>query len=176
MAQKKILMIIAPRNFRDEEYFIPKEAFAKQGFSVITASSSLGIAYGKLGGQAGVDLLLEQIEVRDYSALVFVGGPGARNYFDHPEIKRVLKDASEQGAVLAAICIAPVILAKNGFLKGKKATVWSTSNDQEAPLLLSRGGAQYLKQDVVVDGKIITACGPKAASEFAQAIILKIKA
>jgi len=36
---KKIAMIIAFSNFRDEEYFIPKEIFEEAGFEVKTVST-----------------------------------------------------------------------------------------------------------------------------------------
>jgi protease I len=72
----------------------------------------------------------------------------------------------EQGKVLAAICIAPVTLANAGVLKGKKATVFPSLQSQ-----LTAQGARVVNQDVVQDGKLLTASGPKAAREFAAALV-----
>lgn len=46
---KKILMIVAPDKFRDEEFSHPREIFLKEGAIVTVASNSLGEAKGMLG-------------------------------------------------------------------------------------------------------------------------------
>ncbi len=168
---KKIAMVIAFRDFRDEEYFIPKGILEKAGFKVATISSSLGGAIAKLGGEAEVDFLLKEVSPADFQALLFIGGPGAVNYFDDPVCHQLSRDFLEPGKILGAICIAPAILAKAGVLKGRKATVWSSAMDKSAVKILKNSGAIYLSQPVVVDDNIITANGPLAAKEFALAII-----
>ncbi len=168
---KKILMIVAPRDFREEEYFIPKEIWENAKFKVETASSALGLAYGKQGRQARVDFLIEQVEIKDYCAIVLVGGPGARRYLKNLNLRRLLEQAAAASLVLAAICIAPLILASAGILQGKKATVWSSSDDQTAVQALAEQGASYLDQSVVVDGRLVTANGPAASREFAQKVL-----
>ena len=83
-----------------------------------------------------------------------------------------LKREVKQNKVLAAICISPIILTKAGVLKGKKATVWSSPLDKSwIKVLQESGQAIYQEEDVVVDGKIITANGPAAAGRFGQAIV-----
>lgn len=171
MPTHKILMIVAPRDFRDEEYFVPKGIWEKANWRVETASSTLGIAYGKQGGQATVDFLIEQVEVKDYRAIVLVGGPGARSYLKDLNLHRLLKQAAAAGIVLAAICIAPLVFASAGILLGKKATVWSSPDDQTAVKALEERGARYLDQSVVVDGRLVTANGPAAARAFAEAVL-----
>ncbi len=79
--QGKILMVMAQNGFRDEEYEVPKSLFEKAGFEVVTASSEKGIAKGKLGAEVKVDLSFDEVNIRDYEAIVFVGGPGATVYF-----------------------------------------------------------------------------------------------
>ncbi|TSC53212.1 MAG: protease I [Parcubacteria group bacterium LiPW_72] len=173
--QKKVLIIVSPRDFRDEEYFIPKGLLKKAALTVDTASTALGIAYGVMGGEAEVNLLLEKVEVKDYAAVVFIGGPGARSYFDHPEVHRIAQEAAKMKMVLAAICIAPVILARSGVLAGRRATVWTSALDKSAVRDLERGEATYLAEELVIDDNIITAQGPAAASKFAAAIIHKLQ-
>lgn len=168
---KKIAMIIAFRSFRDEEYFIPKEEFEKAGLQVVTVSSELGTAVGASGGDTEVNLLLEDLNVDDFNAIVFVGGPGAYKYIDNEQAHRIAKEAIEKDKVLAAICIAPAILARAGVLEGKKATVWSNILDKSAVKILEENGAIYEEKSVVVDGKIITANGPQAAKDFAKKVI-----
>lgn len=171
LESKKIAMIIAFKSFRDEEYFIPKEEFEKAGFVVTTVSSEKGTAIGASGGDTEVDLTLEDLDVDGFDAIVFVGGPGAYKYIDNSEAHRIAKETIEKDKVLAAICIAPAILARAGVLEGKKATVWSNILDKSAVKILEENGAIYEDKPVVVDGKIITANGPQSARDFAQKVI-----
>jgi len=167
---KKILMIIASQNFRDEELLKPKKIFEKEGFKVTIASSSLNTATGMLGAKVKPEALINNVNVKDYDAVVFVGGIGATEYFGNPIALKIAQDSVRQGKILGAICIAPRILAEAGVLKGKKATVWKS----EANALKARG-AIYTGEDVTVDGKIVTASGPNAAEAFANAILKLLK-
>jgi len=166
---KKAVMIIAFRDFRDAEYFVPKEILERAGIEVKTASNKIGIAVGADGGDTKVDFLVSQIEVADFDAIIFVGGPGALDALDNEDSYRVAKEAITQNKVLAAICISPVILAKAGVLKGKRATVWNDWAKTQAKIL-EREGAIFENKSVVIDGKIITANGPGAAKDFGKAI------
>jgi len=71
-------MIIAHRDFRDEEYEEPRQIFEANRATITVASSSLEVATGALGAQVKPDLLLADAAVGDYDAIVFVGGPGAQ--------------------------------------------------------------------------------------------------
>jgi len=168
---KKIAMVIAFRDFRDEEYFVPKQTLESAGAIVKTVSTSLGKAIGKLGGEANVDILLSDLNVSDYDAVLFVGGPGAFNYIEDKRAHQIARETVENEKILGAICIAPAILAKAGVLDGKRATVWSSLMDKSAVKILKENGAEYEDRSVVVDGKIVTASGPQSAKEFAQKII-----
>ncbi len=172
---KKIAIIIAFRNFRDEEYFIPKEIFEKNGYSVTTASDKEGIAIGGGGGEANIDILLEKLFPKDFDAVIFAGGPGAYKYIDDEETHRIIKNTLDERKILAAICIAPAILACAGVLEGKKATVWSNVLNKEPIKILEKNGAYFEDKSVIKDGNIITANGPDAAKEFANEIINTLK-
>lgn len=171
LENKKIAVIIAFKEFRDEEYFIPKQTLEIAGAKITTVSTSLGQAIGKMGGEAKVDLTLDELRVGNYNAVLFIGGPGAAKYIDDPNAHQVAREAVDSAMVTGAICIAPSILAKAGVLSGKEATVWSSLMDKSAVKILKEGGAKYKSEPVVVDGNIVTADGPASASKFAEAII-----
>jgi protease I len=175
LKNKSVVMVVAFRDFRDEEYFVPKKIFEENGIKITTASSSLGKAIGKLGGDTEIDVLIENINVDNYDAVIFIGGPGAYNYFENKVMHQIAQETIEKNKILAAICIAPVILAKSGVLKGRNATVWSSLLDKSAIKILKDNGAFFKDESVVVDGRIITASGPSAAEEFANKIINLLK-
>lgn len=167
---KKAVMIIAFEGFRDEEYDVPKKTLEKAGIEVTTASSKMGAAQGKLGMSAKVDITLEQVNVPDYDAVVFVGGPGSYDYFDDPTAQGIAGDAIKEQKILAAICSAPSILANAGLLKGVKATCFPEEADN-----LKNKGARYSPAGLEVDGKIITADGPAHAKQFGEALVKALK-
>ena len=171
MASKKILMIIAFENFRDEEYFVPKEIFERAGIKVVTVSTKKGTAIGSQGGEAEIDFTLDEVDAKDFNGIVFVGGAGAHKHIDDAQFYQLAQQAVASQKVLAAICIAPAILAKAGVLVGKKATVWSSALDKSAIKILEENGAIYQTESVVWDRNIITANGPEAAKCFGERII-----
>jgi protease I len=171
LKKKRVAMIIAFKDFRDEEYFIPKQILEEAGVKVKTFSDSLGEALGVSGGEAKVDGLIDSLETRGYDAVLFVGGSGAVGYIDNPVCHKIARDTIEMGKVLGAICVAPAILAKAGVLSGEKATVWASLLDKSMVKILEQSGAIYQSDSVVADGKIITASGPDFAEEFVIKII-----
>ncbi len=168
---KSIVMVIAFKNFRDEEYFVPRQILYVAGADVKTASTQKGLASGAEGGQVQVDLLINEINPADFDAVVFIGGPGTLEYLDNENSYKLIKDTVSEGKLLAGICIAPTILAKAGALEGKKATVYSTPMDKSAIKILEDNGAIYEEKFVVADGRIITGSGPEAAEEFAMKVV-----
>jgi len=158
-------MVIAHEVFRDEEFLEPREILRNHTIGVTVASTDLSPATGKLGAKVKPDILLRDVRASDFDAVVFIGGGGAACYFNDPYAHRLIKDAVSLGKVVAAICIAPVILAKAGVLKGKRATCWPSEGDT-----LKTMGATYTGGLVERDGLIITGNGPGAAQAFGQAL------
>ncbi|TET84568.1 MAG: DJ-1/PfpI family protein [Candidatus Nealsonbacteria bacterium] len=171
LTSKKIAIIIAHRNFRDEEYFVPKEILEGAGTEVKTASNQMGRALGADGGETEVNLLISEINMADFDVVVFIGGPGCLENLDNENSYKLAEEAVSQNKILASICISPIILAKAGVLAGKKATVWSSPMDKSSVKILRENGAIYQDELVVVDGKIITGNGPTAAKKFGEEIV-----
>lgn len=171
--EKKILMIIPPEKFRDEELFVPKEHFEGKGIEVTIASTKTGECKGMMGKTATADLTLDQVNADDYDAVVFVGGGGTPTIRKEEKALNIARDAAAKGKVLGAICWATTTLAKAGVLEGKRATVW-VGDDAEFGMktseYLEKQGATYSSEGFVVDGKIVTADGPGNAENFARAI------
>jgi len=162
---KKVVMIIAPQNFRDEELLQPKNILTEKGAEVVVASTSLETTEGMLGAEIKPDMLTGDIKPEDWDAIILIGGTGASVYWDDSSIHSLLNETVKQNKIVGAICIAPVTLANAGILSGKKATVFSSEVQK-----LKDKGAECTGKDVERDGNIITASGPQAAKEFGNAI------
>ena len=164
-----MVFVVAPEVFRDEEYAEPKNILEAAGVNVVTASTVTGEIYGKIKIKAHSQMLVKDIKVEDFDGIFFVGGGGAAVYFDDKTAHEKVKSFYDAGKLVSAICIAPVILAKAGLLKNKKATVFPDGAD-----ILKQNGADYTAKEVEVDGNIVTGNGPQAAKNLAQEILRKL--
>ena len=167
---KKIAMFIAFQGFRDEEYAEPKKLLEAAGHKVVTVSTAKGEARGKFRATARVDKIISEIDPADYDALTLVGGPGALEHLDKPEVHALFRKATELGKVIGSICISPVALAHAGLLKGKKVACWP---DGAAEVV--KGGGKYTAAEVEIDGKLITANGPEPARKYGAALVEALK-
>lgn len=165
MVGKKALLVIASRNFRDEELFDTQAELEKAGIQCAIASTSLSEAVGMLGGKAKPALTIDNANAEEFGAIIFVGGIGSTALFNNRFAIGLAQKFHNAGKITAAICLAPIILANAGLLNGKRATVYASEESN-----LKDKGANYTGKDLEIDGLIITANGPHAAKEFGKKI------
>lgn len=163
---KRVLIVVAQKEFHDSEYEESREYFDEIGFDVFVASEREGEAIGIFGKMIHADLSFHNVIVHDYDAFIFIGGHGVIELWHNFALIHLVRDASKQNKILAAISIAPVILAVAGVLKDKKAT-----SIEEGFNRLVEGGAILAEGNVVVDDNIITANSSSAVDEFCKKII-----
>jgi protease I len=167
----KILMVLSPQEYQEEELNVPRDYFRSMGYSVVLASRGVKTATGMNGEITDVDLDLKSAKLSDYIAVVFVGGEGIYSLKLHedPGYQALAKSAIAQKKLVGAICLGPWILADAGLLKGKRATASETDH-------IKSKGAIVSDEAVVQDGNIITGNGPSASQEFAEAIVSALEA
>ena len=116
MKNKKIAIVVAFRDFRDPEYFIPKQILEEAGAEIKTVSNKTGIAIGAEGGEASVDLLVSEINPVDFDAIVFIGGSGCLKNLDNENSYKLIKETVVQDKDLSSISVSQVIIAKDRVL------------------------------------------------------------
>ena len=167
--QLRIVLVVAPQDFTDQEYFDPKAVFEKDGASIITSSTTLGVAISHNRAEVRIDLPTTKLKVDQFDAIVIVGGMGTITYLLKDEaLRNILVSSIHKGKVVAAICLAPVVLAQSGILRNQRATCYP---DKSIITTLKINGADYSDSSVVVSGNIVTANGPQSAREFVLQIL-----
>lgn len=161
-----ILMVVAQREFRDEEFVEPKHALEAAGHRVVIGSQLAGPCRGMKGSAVRATVALCEARVDRYDGAVFAGGEGARSLFDDRSAHRIAMELSRAGKVLGAICLAPVILARAGVLVGKRATAFPSELES-----LRARHALARHQEVVIDGKLVTASSAAHAKAFGAALV-----
>lgn len=173
MKNAKVLMVIAPKDFRDEELFEPMAVFESNGLKVDVVSTTKGECVGMLGNKITVEKTIYDVNPDDYVAIVIVGGIGSKEYlWNNTKLIELVKEFYNKNKVVSAICLSPVVLARAGILKGKKATVYPAP---EAIEELKKAGAIYEDRGVVVDGNVITAKSPDYARLFGLEVLKAIE-
>ncbi|WP_051203092.1 DJ-1/PfpI family protein [Desulfovibrio aminophilus] len=170
---KKVLMVVAYRDFHDTEYKETRAALEGAGTAITVTSTKVGRAKGQKGAYAPVDVALDEARPDGFDAVVFIGGKGCFELWKNADAAALAKSAAAQGKIVGAICAAPVILARAGVLQGKKGTVAGGAPGGVGEL--KDGGCIYVDQGVVSDGGVITANGPDSAAEFGAAIVEALK-
>jgi 4-methyl-5(b-hydroxyethyl)-thiazole monophosphate biosynthesis len=83
-------------------------------------------------------------------------------------VEQALRAAAKSNAYLAAICAAPMVLGKRGYLNGKRAICFPGFEE-------FLEGATVADERVVTDGRIITGAGMGVALEFGLALVSALK-
>ena len=103
--------------------------------------------------------------------IILPGGmPGTRHLDESRTVDAALRVATSANAYLAAICAAPMVLGKRGYLEGKTAVCYPGFEEYLLGATLPADGAR-----VVTDGRVVTAAGMGVALEFGLALVSLLK-
>ena len=163
---KRAVLIVPGADFRDEELTETRRILNEASIVTTVASSKIGPLKGTSGGLVASELTLDRVPVDDFDVVIFIGGPGAEEYFNNPAAIDIARQAADKRKVLAAIDTAPTILANAGVLRDLRATGFLTQREA-----IQKGGAKYTGAQVEREGLIITASGPLAVVPFARTIV-----
>ena len=167
---KSVLIVIAAQDFRDEEFNEPYTLFTKSGAKVVVASTDTLPAKGMLGKVVKPDISFEQVMTDSFDILIVVGGTGCKTLWDNTLLHDIISEFHAADKIIAAICIAPVVLARAGILKDIEVTAFPSVKDD-----IGKCGGCFVDTDITVCNNIITGSGPKAAKDFAQTILSEVE-
>jgi protease I len=168
----KKVAVLATDYFEEVELTEPVKALKAAGAKVdIIAPKSgeiKGLKHVELGQAVKVDKTLDEADPADYDALVLPGGAVNADKLRIVQKARdfVTKMMDEMGKPTAVICHAPWILVSAGLARGKKMTSYFTIQDD-----MRNAGADWVDEEVVVDGNLITSRNPDDLPAFNKALI-----
>lgn len=165
----KIYLFLAD-GFEEIEAIAPVDIFRRAGIEVVTVSvNQKTIVTGAHNIAVVADKIFEEIDFSGEYTLFLPGGlPGTYHLDAHVGLHQLLEKQASEGKNIAAICAAPSILGKKGFLQGKEAICYPGFEDKLAGALLS-------EKTVVKSGNIFTAKAAGLAIPFALAIVSELK-
>lgn len=165
-----MVALLLADGFEEIEALTPVDILRRGGIEVKTYSINGDLCVcGTHNIMVDADDVIENLDYESLDAVILPGGmPGADNLENCPDVQEVLDYAFKNGKLMCAICAAPKVLGKFGYLEGKKATCFPGFEE----CLL---GAEPTGARVEVDGNIITSKGMGTAMDFALAILEYMK-
>lgn len=178
---KKRVLFLATDGVEQVELLAPHDILIRNGYDV-------DIAYGtehdhittSYNIKIKADLKTKDVvrNLDQYMAVFLPGGPGFEKLDKVIELDSILNYFHKNGKIIAAICAAPSLLAKRGYLQGKK----SMSHPSVREVMKSNGAIIEVEDcktgntcSVVVDGKIITGLDMLSSLYFAQEFVKLLK-
>jgi protease I len=162
---KNIAVFVADM-FEDLEYWYPVIRMKEAGAEVTSIGPRAESFRGKNGLSASADIGIEEASPEDYSALIIPGGYSPDMMRRSKKMVSFVKKIDSQGAAIAAICHGAWMLASAEILEGRKVTSFFSIRDD-----IVHAGAEWVDEEVVIDGNIITSRNPGDLPAFCRAII-----
>ena len=167
----KKVAILVDEAYQILEVWYPVYRLREAGFDVvIVGNGTKNVFPSKEGYPCQVDRSIDQVNAKDFDAVVIPGGWAPDFLRRYPKIVQFVKDLNAAGKVIAAICHGGWLLVSADCCRGKKATCFFAIKDD-----IIAAGARYVDEETVVDGNLITARKPDDLPRFVKEIINKLQ-
>jgi len=166
---KKIAILIEDL-FNERELIYPYYRLLEEGYEVHLVGPKKDAVYTSKSGLTEKSThASNEISAEDYDAVVIPGG------FSPDFMRRTratvdfVREMDKLNKPVAAICHGGWMLASACNLKGKKVTSFFSIKDD-----MVHAGAEYVDEEVVVSGNIITSRNPNYLPVFLKTIVEKL--
>ena len=163
---KTIAFLVSTEGIEQAELTGPWEAVQEAGGTPVLLSTESGEvqAFNHLdkADTFGVDQVVDDVSVDDFDGLVLPGGaPNGDLLRTFGSAVSFVRGFVESGKPTAVICHAPWVLVEADVVRGKQVTSWPSLQTD-----LRNAGAEWVDQEVVVDGNLVTSRQPDDIPAF----------
>lgn len=167
----KKVAILAADMFERVELEEPREALESEGAGVEIVSIHDGEIQGfdhfDPANTVKVDRTVEEVSADDYDALMIPGGVGNPDQLRGDEnAVAFVREFADAGKPMAVICHGPWVLVESGVVRGRRVTSWPTLQTD-----IRNAGGEWVDEEVVVDGRLVTSRKPDDIPAFNRAMI-----
>jgi protease I len=167
----KKVVIPVETMYNEFEFWYPYYRLKEAGAEVVVVGSGSAQEYAsKLGMTCKVDTSADQVSAADFDGIVIPGGYAPDVMRRYPSMVNLVKDIFDQGKVVASICHAGWMLASAEVVNGRKLTSFFAIKDD-----LIHAGGQWVDEEVVIDGNLITSRTPDDLPAFMRAVIAALR-
>ena len=162
----KRIAILAEANYEDLELWYPLLRLREAGADTFVVGTGNESYPSKHGYIVKVDAEADTVDAGQFDAIVIPGGYAPDRLRRYPSVLKLVKEADEQGKIIGAICHAAWVLISAQILRGRTITCVKAIKDD-----VINAGANYLDQEVVRDGNLITSRTPDDLPAFGAALV-----
>ncbi len=164
---KAQVAVLVEHQYQELELWYPILRLREAGANVIVVGADTEVSYSsKLGYPARPDVTIADVTANDFDAVIIPGGFAPEGIRRHPAMINLVRAMNADGRLVAAICHAGWVLASAGVAKGRKLTCVFLIKDD-----VIHAGGNYVNEDLVIDGNLITAQLPSDLPMFGKAIV-----
>src|SRR5437773_4570559 len=161
------IAILAENEYEDLELWYPYLRLQEAGAEVFIVGSGSAASYtSKHGYPVTVDADADTVYAEQFDAIIIPGGWAPDYLRRHAAVLRLVREADEDGKLIAAICHAGSVLVSARILSGRTVTGFRAIRDD-----LVNAGASYVDREVVRDGNLITSRQPQDLPAFCREIV-----
>ena len=168
---RKVAFLVAQEGVEEVELTRPREAVEAAGAVTHLIAPKQGevAAFDHLDRSASysVDRSLDEASAADYDALVLPGGVANPDQLrTDARAVRFVRDMVEAGKPVGVICHGPWTLVEADVLRGRRITSWPSLQTD-----IRNAGGEWVDQEVVVDGGLISSRNPDDLPAFCDAVV-----
>jgi len=166
MAVKKVAILV-DEMYQVLEVWYPYYRFLEADIQVnLVAAEAKKEYHSKEGYPCVSEIAAAQADAGDYDCMLVPGGFAPDFMRRSTDVIKFANDMVDDGRVIAAICHGGWLLCSTKIYKGKKATCFMAIKDD-----IINAGAEYVDDECVVDGNLITARKPDDLPAFCTAVL-----
>jgi protease I len=168
----KRIAVLAEDLYQDLELWYPVLRMREAGAEVVIVGTGSAETYtGKYGYPVTVDTSADKVHSTDFDGLIVPGGYAPDRLRRYPAVNSLAREMFVEGKVVAAICHGPWVLVSADVLRGRTVTCFSGIKDD-----VINAGANYVDEEVVRDGNLITSRQPDDLPAFCREVIAALEA
>lgn len=165
------IAILVTDGFEQVELTEPKTALEREGAITKIIAERRGMVQGMHHDQAGdefpVDLTLAEADSHDFDAVLLPGGHLNAGHLRHiPEAQQFVRDIQDENKPIAVICHGAWLLVSAGLVQNRTLTSWPSLQEE-----IRNAGANWIDQEVVVDGNWVSSRKPDDIPAFNQKMV-----
>jgi protease I len=167
---KKVALLVEDM-YNEFEFWYPYYRLKEAGAQVVVVGTGKAAGYhSKVGLAAQEDASAEKMTAADFDGVVIPGGFAPDLMRRSAAMVKLVKDLNGQGKVVAAICHAGWMIASAEIVNGRRLTSFFSIKDD-----LVHAGGNWVDEEVVVDGNLITSRSPNDLPAFMRTVIAALR-
>ena len=169
MVKGKVAVLVE-NDYQDQEVWYPLYRLKEEGYGTVVVGPRSIEYKSKHGYPIKAEAAASEVTPGDLAGVVIPGGWAPDRLRLDPGVLRIVQDLFARQRLVASICHGGWVLASAGVARGRRMTSYQAIRDD-----MVNAGAEWVDQEVVRDGFLITSRKPDDLPAFCREIIKALK-